>query len=419
MALILEEDLVELTCKLSEVHVLHQAILMKKYRITKSLLVGGYDADRVSKPNKMTPLMAACFLQDPRMSLKFVILLLKHNASPFKTDSKGRNFLHYAAANKLANVCAVVLKVSDFKLDVQDVHGNTVLHTSAMAGDMWVMQLFVEYFTKYVVSVNTKNNLALTPLLLALLNSNLECAVVLQRVGGSPVLDDERFERIVHSLRQNMSLSAVEKRLVSKLKSKKLSQFTKAVDSDARFKSSHFRFSKDILPKASWGEPSASISSALSSLRSAACDKPDVFQAISQLRCSCPSLSYSLRCVANEQVQKRPKSHEDDTSKVNASSLPLDSHSFEPICCIRREHVYQFTPSYRNACHYKAPVDDRWIATVYSYTCSPSPSALTETTPVTSAKGPKKPMKRQSSGILKNRLPKLSGNPSLLSATAE
>lgn len=109
------------------------------------------------------------------------------------------------------------------------MYGNTVFHTAAMAGDSTSLCVLLHAFSHFAVSLSTPNSLKLTPLVVALLNEHMECAAALREAGESPVLNDELFERIVQGLRQNTSLSAKERKLVSHLSHRTLTEVTKGM----------------------------------------------------------------------------------------------------------------------------------------------------------------------------------------------
>ena len=379
MALVLDEDLVHFEKNISDMFILHKTILLRKYKIVKALLAKGYDVNRSCPPNGITPLMATCFLYDTRDTSRFAALLMKHHANPSLADKKGRNILHYAAANRHSELIRAVLEGIDFNLNAQDQYGNTALHTAAMAGDSSTLCVLLQAFQCFAVPLSTPNLLKLTPLVVALLNEHIECAAALREAGGSPVLNDEQFERIVQGLRQDKSLSAKERKLVSRLSCRTLTEVTKGmcIGKDHCTAISSPNAKGVFLPKVSQSEPNVSVFPAISSLHTAANGRSDIVGAISRLRHSCPSLSYSLRCL-----QTCPSSAKDkkaaDEEEVVAFSVD-QGHGYEPMCCLYRLHLCQFTPSYRMSSRCSAPVDQSWLTTVWSYTHphpdTPPPSA--------------------------------------------
>ena len=379
MALVLEADQVQLEENLSDLFILHKAILLRKFKIVKTLLSKGYDVNRSYPPNGITPLMATCFLHDTQDTSRFAALLMRHHANPSVTDKKGRNILHYAAANKHSELIRTVLAGIDFNLNAQDIYGNTALHTAAMAGDLSSLCILFQAFRQFALSLSTPNSLSLTPLVVALLNEQIECAAALREAGGSPVLNDEQFERIVHGLRQNTSLSAKERKLVSRLSQRTLSEVTKGVPvgQDPRRSVSSPRATGPFLPRVSSSEPSVSAFPAIASLHSAANGRTDIVGAISRLRHSCPSLSYSLRCLKTCQPSAKDEKATERQEMVAFS--PGEGHSYEPMCCLYRQHVCQFTPSYHMSSRYSAPIDQSWLEAVWSYSRphpdTPPPSA--------------------------------------------
>ena len=383
MALALEGDLVQLEENLPNMFLLHKAILLQKYKIVKALLAKGYDVNRSCPPNGITPLMATCFLRDTQDTSKFAALLLKHHADPSLTDIKGRNILHYATANGHGELIRAVLEGIDFNLNTQDKYGNTALHTAAMAGDCSTLWILLKTFQRFAVSINTPNTLELTPLIVALLNEHIECAAALREAGGSPVLSDAQFERIVLGLQQNQSLSAKERKLVSRLTSQTFTDVTKAMHSrkDHCTIIRSLRAKSPFLPRVSECEPSASTFPAITSLQSATSGRPEIVGAISRLRHSCPSLTFTLRCLEASPLPTKDKKSASKHEAVVFSHGP--GHGYEPMCCLHRQHICQFTPSYRLSSRCSAPVDQSWLSTVWSYTRPPSPDrpSLSSTAP--------------------------------------
>ena len=348
MALVLDEELVKLKGNLTKIFILHKTVLMNKYKIVKYLLRQGYDPNRTSYPHQMTPLMMTCFLRDPDTSLRFAELLLANGADASRKDDRGYSVLSYAAANRLTGVINLILREIDFELGAQDGCGNTILHIAAMTGDSPTLQILLDRFCKYGVSVNVQNSLALTPLLLALLNSHTEAAVMLKESGGSPLLDDTKFTHLLYSLRNCMTLSSTERKLVVGLRGKTL----------ARAVIDMFGCeTRDSVKSKATTE--RQIHSATSSLRTAAKGKPTVFKNATSIKSSNPSLSFSLRFL------KLPR--EDSAANRTTSSLsePIKAPN-DSVTTLRNKYDYQFTPSYR-CTRYKAPIDDRWVSTIMSY----------------------------------------------------
>ena len=380
MALALEPDLLQLGENLSDLFILHKSILLRKYKIVKALLARGYDVNRICPPNGITPLMATCFLRDTQDTTRFAALLMRYHANPSLTDKKGRNILHYAAANKHSELIKAILEGIDFSLNAQDMYGNTVLHTAAMAGDATSLCVLLHTFSHFAVSLSTPNSLKLTPLLVALLNEHIECAAALREAGGSPVLNDEQFERIVQRLRQNTSLSAKERKLVSRLSHRTLSEVTKGMHSGQdRCTAVRSPRAEDVfLPQVSRSDSSVSAFPAIPSLHSVANRRTNIVRAISHLRHSCPSLSYSLRYLKTFPSSAKDEKAADEVEVVVSS--PGEGHSYEPMCCLHRRHNFQFTPSYHLSSRCSAPVDQSWLDRVWSYSHSshldtPPPSA--------------------------------------------
>ena len=403
MALALEVDLVQLEENLSDLFILHKSILLRKYKIVKALLARGYNVNRSCPPNGITPLMATCFLRDTRDTTRFAALLMKHHANPSLTDKKGRNILHYAAANKHSELIKAVLEGIDFNLNAQDMYGNTVLHTAAMAGDSTSLCVLLHAFSHFAVSLSTPNSLKLTPLVVALLNEHIECAAALREAGGSPVLDDEQFERIVQGLRQNTSLSAKERKLVSRLSHRTLTEVTKGMHSGQdRCTAVRSPKAEDVfLPLVSRSDSSVSAFPAIPSLHSVANGRTNIVGAISRLRHSCPSLSYSLRCLKTFPSSAKEKKAADEVELVVSS--PGEGHSYEPMCCLHRRHNCQFTPSYHMSSRYSAPVDQSWLDRVWSYSHShldtPPPSATSHSAKTREVKRLPKNSARPTQGI--------------------
>ena len=178
-------------------NVLTRAITSTASRQMKHLLRKKCDPNCVVSYRQLRPLMVACYLTDKRKRMAIFQCLLKHGADPTLRDVYGRNSMMYVCALGLRDETQLMVKDSDYNLNATDMYGDTLLHFCAKAGNVKVLSVVLDEMLRYEMDISIQNHSYLTPLSLAILNGNYECAKMLHHAGGWPRFSESKLFRIV------------------------------------------------------------------------------------------------------------------------------------------------------------------------------------------------------------------------------
>ena len=196
--------------------VLTRSISVGALRQTKFLLQQGCNPNLLVGHQGMRPLMVACFIADERKRRAILKALLEHGADPTLTDVQGRNSVMYGCALGLKGVTELLVKDCDYDLNATDKYGDTILHVCAKAGGPKVLGVVLKEMQRHRLNISIQNNDYLTPLSLAILNGNYECAKAIHGLGGSPRFSRTNFAHIVSLLcSQHKHISSIAMRAIS------------------------------------------------------------------------------------------------------------------------------------------------------------------------------------------------------------
>ena len=155
------------------------------------------------------PLMVASYIKCKRNRLEIFKALLKYGADPSLTDARGRSSVMYACALSLKDEVELMVKDCDYNLNATDMYGDTALHMCTKAGDTDTLGVLLREMQRYRIDISVQNNSRLTPLSLALLHRNVECARMLHEAGGFPRLSQLQFSRLLPATPPHSSSSAI------------------------------------------------------------------------------------------------------------------------------------------------------------------------------------------------------------------
>ena len=147
--------------------------------------------------------MVACFVKDGRKRHCLIKTLLNHGADPSLPDALKRNSIMYACALSLREEVKLLVKDCDYDLNTMDLYRDTLLHICAKAGDQQVLEIVLGEMQRYRMDISLQNNFHLTPLSLAILNGNYECARILHEAGGCPRFSKDKFGQVLEVLCDN------------------------------------------------------------------------------------------------------------------------------------------------------------------------------------------------------------------------
>ena len=180
--------------------VLTRAIACQASRQTGFLLKQGCDPNLPIGTRQMRPLMVACFVGNKHKRTTIIRILLQHGADPSLTDVYGRSCVMYACGLSLKEEVELLIKNSEYNLNMADVFGDTTLHVCAKAGVAEVLGVVLGHMQRYRLDISLQNRSHLTPLSLAILNGHCECARMLHGAGVSPRFSPSTLEYVVSVL---------------------------------------------------------------------------------------------------------------------------------------------------------------------------------------------------------------------------
>ena len=199
---VLQDILAPIRDSFKETTVLRRAVEAGKVDQVTYLLHKGCEVNGRSGARGITPLIATCFIKDQPRRVKIFKLLLDYKADCSIGDTKNRNVVFYALAHQLTDVLEILLCNVDYNLNGCDIYGNTALHVAAMVTDLNIVKMFIKIVQKYQLSLSPQNCIGLTPLLMALLASNLSVALTLHVAGACPKLSSQEIRRLTNLLMQ-------------------------------------------------------------------------------------------------------------------------------------------------------------------------------------------------------------------------
>lgn len=169
---------------------LHQAVLDGRLHQVRLLVSKhGVNVD-VKDVYGRTPLMLTSMV-DEETGARMARILINSGASLNLRDNMGRSALSLACLHGREMMVNEILAGDILNINEQDNDGSTPLHHAATSGNPNIVKLLVEFFVKFGLDVDTRNNLGYTALLLACRNGHFVSAYHLLTIGGaSPSLRD-------------------------------------------------------------------------------------------------------------------------------------------------------------------------------------------------------------------------------------
>jgi ankyrin repeat protein len=144
--------------------------------------------------------MVASFVASDKKRRAIFRCLLKYGADPTLRDVYGRNSLMYACALAHRDETRFMIKDCDYDLNATDMYGDTLLHFCAKVGCPQVLGVVLREMIRYKMNISIQNHTHFTPLSLAILNGNHECANILHQAGGSPRFSPPKLLRVMRLL---------------------------------------------------------------------------------------------------------------------------------------------------------------------------------------------------------------------------
>lgn len=149
----------------------------------KMFIKVGIDVNEVDE-NGQTGLIHCCFLQDSRVRIRILKLLVVAGANLNKKDNFGRTVLGWACLKGRDEVVRFLLNDAhclDLQIDVTDRDGNNSLLLSVMSGNLLVVKMMAGVLkgTARASELNKANNAGMRPLIVAFLRGDKLCAQLL------------------------------------------------------------------------------------------------------------------------------------------------------------------------------------------------------------------------------------------------
>ena len=126
----------------------------------------GADVDSQDKCGR-TPLMLSCLLDPPDLAYKMTGICLQAGAYVNLKDNLGRTVVHYVCLRGNTRLLQVLLRDDLMDLSIPDNDGNTPLMMAALSGSPGLVTILVDWACRLGMSVDTRNVLGYTALLLA------------------------------------------------------------------------------------------------------------------------------------------------------------------------------------------------------------------------------------------------------------
>ncbi len=176
---------------------LHQAVLDCRFHQVR-LLVEKCSADVDSRDMfGRSALMLCSLLEEEALGLRMVKIILKHGSANLGLkDHLGRTALIYACLHARESIVLALLKADIADVEEPDNDGNTALHHAAVHGTPAMVRALVESHRAFGSSLDPRNSLGFTPLLLACKYRSFHAAaLILSRSPGSANLRENQTYR--------------------------------------------------------------------------------------------------------------------------------------------------------------------------------------------------------------------------------
>lgn len=141
---------------------LTKAIKREDYYKVIQLLDDGYDINEVDE-NGRTALILCSFLTDENKALALCRTLILGGADLNTTDIYGLMAIHYCCINQKLLLTQELLKSQDTINTRCESLGNTELHYAVATGNLSLIKLLVDFYTRFEYSTEIKNKSGLTP----------------------------------------------------------------------------------------------------------------------------------------------------------------------------------------------------------------------------------------------------------------
>ena len=173
---------------------LHQAVLDCRIHQVR-LLVNKHGGNVDSKDVfGRTPLMLACLIDNQEDGFRMSKIFLKAGAYVNIRDNMQRTALHYACMKGKTRMVQRLVREEAVSINAPDNDGNTPLIHAALSGTPELVRVVVEIINKFGLSVDERNCLGYTALLLACKYGHYVSALTLFQIGrGQPTLRDNEF----------------------------------------------------------------------------------------------------------------------------------------------------------------------------------------------------------------------------------
>ena len=168
--------------------------------------------------NETTALITSCYIENDKKRLDIITLLLNYGGDPSLQDKDGNNLLHHTCKLGLMDVIVVLAETMDSKLYcAQNKYGDSPLHMCAMNGNIEMLDIILDKILKHGQNLNLRNIYGLTPLALALLYGNDDCARKLHGKGAFPrysLSDLNTEENVEQTIEESILLSVKKKEII-------------------------------------------------------------------------------------------------------------------------------------------------------------------------------------------------------------
>lgn len=162
---------------------LNNAISQRRFKQINFLVNAGANLNS-RNANGETALIQLCDLEPEEKAASLAKLLITKGAKVDVGDKKGRTALMRAILNGKGKLVTLFLEeILDFDLNAKDIDGNTALAHAAYVGNEKIVREIIQCLTKFGLTVDVRNQVGLTPLMIAAKNGHLSCVKVILNKG--------------------------------------------------------------------------------------------------------------------------------------------------------------------------------------------------------------------------------------------
>ncbi|XP_067928574.1 inversin-like [Watersipora subatra] len=163
---------------------LHQAVADGRIHQARLLSASTRDID-IKDLNGWTPLMLTCSAKKDQVGKRMMTIFLEKGAKVNSSDKMGRTPLMIACLSGNEKIVRKLMADDNLEISAQDSDGNTALIHAAMKRNTDILRLLLRKTLASKVSVDTRNHMGYTALLLSCKLGNFDNGLKLLREGNA------------------------------------------------------------------------------------------------------------------------------------------------------------------------------------------------------------------------------------------